>query len=312
VLAEGQEPRTDRRRHLSQSLEHSEPLEDLDPHRLDPVRRRCVAGEVIAIDKADVETSTGEQHRQRGAGAARADDHDIESCANPRPSPAGPAGLRAERRARLLEVATNAVEAQGPEVLRARALTAEIGASTQAIYTLFGGMPGLFEAIVAEAFTRFARHVERVPETDDPVADFFAKGWAYTEWALAHPQLYRLMFGLTGGELRRHAGLEVAVAGAVANTPQAQMALDVLVGSMARITNSDRIDSADPVIPAGQFLSATHGWLLLEIGGAFGAEGGGLDIIRELAVNLMVGLGDGRALAEASFRAAEATKTGAG
>ena len=37
--------------------------------------------------------------------------------------------------------------------LRARAVTAEIGASTQALYTLFGGMPGLFEAIVADGFT---------------------------------------------------------------------------------------------------------------------------------------------------------------
>jgi AcrR family transcriptional regulator len=185
-----------------------------------------------------------------------------------------------------------------------------VGASTQALYTLFGGMPGLLAAIVAEGFARFARYVDRVPETDDPVADFFSKGWAYTEWALAHPQLYRLMFGLTGGELRHHAGLEVEVAGAVANTPQAQAAVDVLVGSMARVTASGRIDVEDPVGPAGQFLSATHGWLLLEIGGAFGTEGDGLDIIRALAVNLMVGLGDSREAAEASFGRIERAKSG--
>jgi AcrR family transcriptional regulator len=215
---------------------------------------------------------------------------------------------RAEQRRRLLDAATAAVEASGPEVLRARALAAEVGASTQVLYTLFGGMPGLFEAIVAEGFARFARHVDSVPATDDPVADFFAKGGSYCEWALAHPQLYRLMFGLTGGELRHHAGLEVAVAGAVANTPQAQAALDVLVGSMARVTQSGRIDSSDPVGPAGQFLSATHGWLLLEIGGAFGPDGGGLEIIRELGVNLMVGLGDSREAATASMRGAEAAR----
>lgn len=197
------------------------------------------------------------------------------------------------------------VEESGPETLRARALTAEVGASTQALYTLFGGMPGLFEAIVAEAFARFARHVEEVPESDDPVADFIAKGWAYSEWALSHPHLYRLMFGLTGGELRHHTGLEVAVAGAVASTPQAQAALDVLVGSMARVTDSGRVEATDPVVPAGQFLSATHGWVLLEIGGAFGPTGGGVDIIRALCVNLMVGLGDSREAAESSLRKAE-------
>jgi len=197
------------------------------------------------------------------------------------------------------------VEKSGPEALRVRPLAAEVGASTQVIYTLFGGMPGLIQAVVAEGFIRFAQHVGAVPETEDPVADFFAKGGAYAEWALAHPQLYRLMFGLTGGELRRHSGLEVTVAGAVANTPQAQAALDVLLGSMARVTEAGRIGSSDPVGPAAQCLSATHGWLLLEIGGAFGPDGGGLEIITELAVNLMVGLGDSRAAAEKSWRAAQ-------
>jgi AcrR family transcriptional regulator len=214
---------------------------------------------------------------------------------------------RGEQRRKLVEAATRAVEASGPEVLRARTLAAEVGASTQALYTLFGGMPGLLEAIVAEGFARFARHVEAVPETEDPVADFLAKGRAYSEWALAHSQLYRLMFGLTGGDLRHHAGLEVAISGAVANTPQAQAAVDVLVGSMKRVTESDRIEATDPVGPASQLLSATHGWVLLQIGGAFGSEGGGLEIIRSLAVNLLVGLGDSREAATESLLAAEAS-----
>src|SRR4051812_47992386 len=88
---------------------------------------------------------------------------------------------RAEQRRRLIEVATRVVEESGPEVLRARAVTAEVGVSTQALYTLFGGMPGLFEAVVAEGFARFAQHVELVPETDDPVADFIGRGWSYSE-----------------------------------------------------------------------------------------------------------------------------------
>jgi len=214
------------------------------------------------------------------------------------------------QRDRLIELATQAVEESGPEALRVRALAAEVGASTQVIYTLFGGMPGLIQAIVAAGFVRFAGHVGAVPETEDPVADFFAKGAAYAEWALAHPQLYRLMFGLTGGGLRHHSGLEVSVAGTVANTPQAQAALDVLLGSMARVTESGRINSSDPVAPAAQFLSATHGWVLLEIGGTFGPDGGGLDIIFDLAVNLMAGLGDSRAAAERSLRTAQLARAG--
>jgi AcrR family transcriptional regulator len=208
------------------------------------------------------------------------------------------------QRAALLNAARRSVEESGPEVLRARAITAEVGASTQALYTLFGGMPGLFEAIVADGFAEFARYVSAVPEGEDPVADFFAKGWAYSGWALSHPQLYRLMFGLTGGELRRHAGLEVVVAGTAANSPQAQAAVDVLVRSMTRVADSGRIDPVDPVLAAGQFLSATHGYLLLNIAGVVGDEGGDIGIARELAVNLMVGLGDDRAAATRSLDAA--------
>ena len=193
-------------------------------------------------------------------------------------------------------------------MLRARALTAEVGTSTQAIYTHFGGMPGLLDAVVADGFARFASHVAEVPESDDAVADFFAKGWAYSEWALTHPQLYRLMFGLTGGELRQHAGLEMSATGTAASSPEAQSAVDVLVRSMTRVRDSGRIDPVDPVVAAGQFLSATHGYVLLEIAGAFGPGSDGLGIARPLALNLMVGLGDDRAAVTESLRAVEAAK----
>ncbi|MDQ2724717.1 MAG: TetR/AcrR family transcriptional regulator [Actinomycetota bacterium] len=207
-------------------------------------------------------------------------------------------------RARLLDTALEMLEGSGPEALQARKLTAEIGTSTQAVYTHFGGMPGLFEAIVAEGFVRFADHVAAVPESDDPVADFMAKGGAYCVWALTHPQLYRLMFGLTGGGLRVHAGLEMTVTGTLANFPEGQAALEVLVRSLDRVKDSGRIRPEDSVVAAGQFLSATHGWVLLEIAHAFGAEGDGGQVIKPLAINLMVGLGDGREAAERSWRAA--------
>jgi AcrR family transcriptional regulator len=215
----------------------------------------------------------------------------------------------ADQRARLMKVALRMLEDSGPEALQARKLTAEIGTSTQAVYTLFGGMPGLFEALVADGFARFARYVEAVPETDDPVADFFTKGWAYCDWALSHPQLYRLMFGLTGGRLRLHAGLEMTITGKVANLPEGQAAADVMVRSLDRVKAAGRIRPVDTVIAAGQFLSATHGYVLLEIGGAFGHAGEGRQVIAPLAVNLMVGLGDSRAEAERSLRAAVATRS---
>ena len=213
-----------------------------------------------------------------------------------------------DQRQRLLDAALRHLEESGPEVLRARELTAEVGASTQALYTLFGGMPGLFETIVAEAFGRFADYVDAVPESDDTVADFFAKGWAFSEWALAHPQLYRLMFGLTGGGLRQHAGLEMVVAGTVNRSLEAQRAQDVLVRSMSRVVASGRIRPVDPFVASSQFLSATHGYLLLEIAGVFRSEDR-LDVHAANGVNLMVGLGDSASAARRSMEAVEALKS---
>jgi AcrR family transcriptional regulator len=202
-----------------------------------------------------------------------------------------------------MAVALRLLEESGPEALQARTLTAEIGTSTQAVYTLFGGMPGLFEALVVDGFARFASHVSAVPQTDDPVADFFTQGRAFCDWALAHPQLYRLMFGLTGGRLRRHAGLEMTVTGTLLDFPEGQAAADVMVHSLERVIAAGRIRPVDPIVAAGQFLSATHGYVLLEIAGAFGREGRGGEVIGPLAVNLMVGLGDSRDAAERSLQA---------
>jgi AcrR family transcriptional regulator len=217
-----------------------------------------------------------------------------------------------KHRAELLRVATRLLEESGPEMLRARALTAEVGTSTQALYTLFGGMPGLFEAIVADGFGRFAQYVAAVPETDDPVADFFAKGRAYAEWALTHPQLYRLMFGITGVGLRRHAGLGMTVAGAAAKSPEAQTAMDVMVRSMERVVASGRIRPVDPVLASGQFLSATHGYVLLGIAEIFPPSGDGLEVARAMGTNLMAGLGDSPEAAQRSMKAVEDLKAESG
>jgi AcrR family transcriptional regulator len=209
---------------------------------------------------------------------------------------------RAEQRRRLVDVAIVALEAGGPEALQVRRLGAEIGASAQAVYTLVGGMPGVFEAVVIEGLARLAAHVAATPETDDPVADHFTKGWAYYDWALAHPQLYRLMFGLTGADLRLRAKLEISGSG-MADFPEGRAALQVMVDSVERVIRSGRIRPVDPLFAARQFFSATHGHVLLQIAGAFGDPNDGLLVLGALALNLMIGLGDAPHDVENSLRA---------
>jgi AcrR family transcriptional regulator len=220
--------------------------------------------------------------------------------------------VQAELRSRLVAAALRALEERGPEALRAREVCAEVGTSTQALYTFFGGMPGLIEVAVGEGFARLAGHVDAVPEGDDPVADHLVRGWAYTDWALARPALYRTMFGVTDASLRHRTPVEATLAATHLAGGEGRTALDVLVRSVARMIDGGRLRPAEPLPVARQFLASTHGYVLLEIAGAFGEPGSGLATAAELALNLLVGLGDSREQAERSLGAAVGVHAGLG
>ncbi|MER7013951.1 WHG domain-containing protein [Saccharopolyspora sp. NPDC000359] len=98
-------------------------------------------------------------------------------------------------RTRLLDRAGEVLSAQGPEGLGLRRLAADVDTSTTAVYSLFGGKPGLVRALYVEGFRRLGDRMEQVPSTDDPVADLRALGLAYRESALANPHFYSIMFG---------------------------------------------------------------------------------------------------------------------
>ncbi len=98
-------------------------------------------------------------------------------------------------RLRLLECAGEALSRGGPGALSLRTLAASVGTSTTAVYALFGGKPGLLEALHAEAFSRLGARLGAVPVGVDPVEDLIALGRAYRDAALADPHLYEAMFG---------------------------------------------------------------------------------------------------------------------
>ena len=104
------------------------------------------------------------------------------------------------------------------EVVTLRALVDSVGTSTMAVYTHFGGMPGLWRAVRQEGFTRLVRPRWRGSTAPvDPVRDLMALGAAYASNALTNPYLYRAMFD-TAADLENpaaaDAGFQVLVAGA--------------------------------------------------------------------------------------------------
>lgn len=98
-------------------------------------------------------------------------------------------------RTALLETAAELIATQGSAGLTLRRLADEVGTSTMAVYTHFGGMQNLRQEIRREGFARLRDHLDAVATTADSLADLAWLGWAYYDNAVENPNLYRVMFG---------------------------------------------------------------------------------------------------------------------
>jgi AcrR family transcriptional regulator len=163
-----------------------------------------------------------------------------------------------------------------------------------AVYTNFGGMSGLVDAIASETFARFTHALTDVPQTDDPVADFFVMGAHYREFALANPQRYQLMFGTSAESLNRYHA-DLTVTGSASARSEWSVSFGALMTSVRRMIAAGRIRDDGESAIAGRLWSIIHGVVLLEIAGYFGREDHGLtQILAPLSVDTLVGMGDER------------------
>ncbi|REE95918.1 TetR/AcrR family transcriptional regulator [Thermomonospora umbrina] len=204
-------------------------------------------------------------------------------------------------RERLLEAGIRLLEQDGPEALNARKLASEIGASTQVVYTHFGGMAGFYQALIRESFVLFGERLRAVPLTDDPVADLLALGLTYRENALTNPQRYRFMSGVTAPGTGVVISHDIIAEGTPSVLDDVNATFLPLVEAVRRAMAVGRMRDDDVIGVAGQFWSMIHGFVFLELAGVFGHEGHGVvHVLAPHAVNLLVGLGDEREAAEAS------------
>ncbi|CRZ17341.1 TetR family transcriptional regulator [Mycolicibacterium neworleansense] len=203
----------------------------------------------------------------------------------------------------LIEESLQILEESGPEALNARMLAKRIGASTMAVYTHFDGMSGLYEALVRESFVRFGEHLSRRPDTDDPVADLLASGLAYRDYALTYPQRYRLMFGITSPSITLPIGRDVTVDGNPAALSEINSVYAQIPVFVRRCMEAGAIDDGDPVAVAAQIWTMMHGYVLAEIIGVFGTDGGGVTrVLAPHITNLLIGLGGDRERIQQSFQ----------
>ncbi len=97
-------------------------------------------------------------------------------------------------RVRLLDRAGQLLSTAGPEALSLRRLAADVGTSTTAVYSLFGGKPALVRELYTAAFQRFGARLSEVDCSGEPNEDLVRMGLAYRRAALAEPHLYSIMF----------------------------------------------------------------------------------------------------------------------
>ncbi|MEU8633368.1 TetR/AcrR family transcriptional regulator [Amycolatopsis sp. NPDC048633] len=208
---------------------------------------------------------------------------------------------------RLVEAAIRLLDVGGPEALQARKLAAEIGVSTMAVYTHFGGMAALVDEVARTGFGKLSAWLAEVGETDDPVADIFSLARTYRQAVAEQPQLFAVTFGQSAPGGKRATLSDLTTEEGREAAPEGLEAFDHIVRATERAIEAGRFRPADKYQAAAQLWSALHGFVTLEASGHFGAGEQGIDhILIPLGITLAVGLGDTVERAEHSTEAAKA------
>lgn len=167
-----------------------------------------------------------------------------------------PRAASPEVRSILIERAAAMLTAGEPVTLRS--LVAGTGLSTMAVYTYFDGMQGLWRAVREEGFRRLAERRALVAPHPDPVRHLASLGVAYVQNAIAHPDLFRVMFDAT---------IELD------DRSVADQSFGLLVAAAGRAIDTGRFASTNqPADVALQFWASGHGPVVLGISGILPIE----------------------------------------
>ncbi|SEG99730.1 transcriptional regulator, TetR family [Nonomuraea solani] len=106
--------------------------------------------------------------------------------------------LRVETSREIKAIALRQMAQGGPGAISLRGIAREMGMTARAIYSYFPTRDDLITALISEIAASLADTLESasnaVPNTD-PGGRLMAWGQALREWALAHPESFRLFYG---------------------------------------------------------------------------------------------------------------------
>lgn len=116
--------------------------------------------------------------------------------------PSAPPSLRQRRRAvatqEIVKAAELHIAEHGPAALSLRAVARSLGMSVQALYHYFPDRNALVTVLIAKAYEDLATAVQTAADTTPPdpsVPRFVIAAEGYRQWAVAHPELFQLLYG---------------------------------------------------------------------------------------------------------------------
>jgi AcrR family transcriptional regulator len=155
----------------------------------------------------------------------------------------------------LLDAAEAVLVREGLGGVTVRAVATEAGVAPMGVYNRFGSKDGLIEALVMRSFDLLRDAVADRGETD-PVDRLRRSGQRYREFALSHPQHYKVIF-VSPPDRESEESPEVE--------QHARAAFEALVGHVVYGIAAGVLREGDPVDLAQQIWSTVHGAVSLEL-----------------------------------------------
>ncbi len=181
---------------------------------------------------------------------------------------------------------------EGAPALTVRRLATAANTSTMSVYTYFGSLGGVVDAVVEHGFALLGRTMSAAPRSGDALVDLFGIALAYLSFAREQPRLYAAMFQpSTRG---RNAGDRAA--------------FPIFLTALAGAEFDPDADPAEygeqRLALAAELWSALHGNAMLRIAGHLDTSGD--TVADSLLVTLAVGNGIDRAAAQQAIERAHA------
>jgi AcrR family transcriptional regulator len=167
---------------------------------------------------------------------------------------------KAEVRRAILDAARELFIEKGYEAVTMREIAKRIEYSPTAIYLHFRDKKAVMNAVCDTDFLALAKKFGKIAEIADPLERLKAAGLAYADFALKHPNQYRLMFMTPHPP---HTPEESAIE--VGNRDQDAYAFVLWTASEAIEKGRLRADLDDPELVAQIVWSAIHGWVSLRM-----------------------------------------------